>query len=171
MDEERIKESMSEGMHFTEFVPQLIGAIILFLISIFMFFSNIVSTVRYINYIQIEAKIIDIKYDDRTGRYIPTYEYEYNNEVITVEGAYFTEEGTHEIGDRVTINFNPKNYKQYETGSKDSIWMSWFICIICLFISGIFLYRVYNTIRGIRALKYRVQEMIRNSQDEDLNDN
>ena len=146
-----------------EFIPQLISSIVIFVFGLVFLLINTASAIRYLNYVETEAKIVDVKYNKEVEKYYPVYEYDFNGEMVRVDGISWGNKEDFVIGDRRTINYNPKNYEQFDETSRKDNYISWILCIVALFISGSFLYRVIKMIKGLKHLNYSVRTMLENS--------
>lgn len=160
------------GMVFeaSEFIPQLISSIIIFLIGLFFLFINIGSTIHYFTYVETEAEIVDIKYDKESEWYIPVYEYNFNGQIVRSDGIGGRDKEAYVIGDRHTINYNPKNYEQFDEGSRKDTWILWLICLIALFVSGSVLCRFIKTVKVLKSTIHNSQFMIENRDDTTIDD-
>ena len=68
-------------------------------------------------YIETTAVVVGARQEEHSEIYYPIYEFEVDGKKVQAEGlpAYSDEI---EIGSEQTINYNPKNYKQFDEGSK-----------------------------------------------------
>ena len=153
-----------------DFIPQLISSVIVFIIGVFFLLINTASAIHYLKYVETEAKIVDVKYDKESEWYTPVYEYNFNGEIVRADGIGSSNKDIYVIGDRKTINYNPKNYEQFdETSRKDNL-ISWFLCIVALVLSGTFLYRFIKTMKALISTIHNAHIMIQNRDNTTIED-
>lgn len=145
-------DDMVEDVESASLIPHLVTSIPVFLLGLFMLFINIMSLIHNMTYIETTAKVVDTRYDSDSNCYVPIYEYTFNNEKVTADGIECYDSSETVIGSEKTINYNPKNYRQFDIGSRKESWILWLICGFCLFVSGSALYKFIKLIRGLRVI-------------------
>ncbi len=176
MEKEEVIGKISSGAVLSLFIPQLICSIIGFLIGLFMFIINLLFTISCLTYVETTATIVDIYYDRELESYIPVYEYDFNGETVRANGTSILDRGNIKIGDEEIINYNPKNYKQFNEGSRKNLLLSWAICAFILFCSIEFLYIFIKTLKKFKRNKFDLYNVVEEEQamkenDEAINNN
>ena len=130
-----------------------------------MFTINVGWVIHSFTYVETEATIYKVRYDWRLKSYRPIYEYKHKNgKRYRVLGSIVGTKKDFTVGDKVSIIYNPKNYKKIDEGSKkDSIFV-WITCILGLIIS---LISLYLGIKKIKKLKAGDMELSDNSDEKE----
>lgn len=94
--------------------------IVLFFISLFgLFLASIpiISFVQELNYVETTATIVDAKQEGHSATYYPIYEFEVDGKKVQAEGFPSSSDEI-EIGSTDTIHYDPKDYENFNIGSK-----------------------------------------------------
>ena len=160
-----------DGFESVALIPQLFGAVVVFLVGLFILIINLMTLSHDIFYIETTARIVDTSYDSNRNCHIPIYEYNFNGEKVTVDGVDCSSDSDDiNIGEEITISYNPKNYHKFDIGSKKDSLMSWLFSILCLLISGSILYKFIKTVKGLIGLGYHIRDILRSNKNEEDTD-
>ena len=99
-------------------MPRMITTLILTLIGLFIFLVAFIAAIDDITYIETTAVVVDVRYNENSETYYPIYEYEFNGQTVRAEGFPTLDREDIIIGSEKTINYNPKNYKKFNEGSR-----------------------------------------------------
>ncbi len=144
MDNEEVVKKVAVGVGATLMTPKIIGLIIAFLIGVLMTVANLVSAVHLITYKDATATVVDIEYNREINVYKPVYEYNYNGQIVRANGFPTTNSNEIIIGSTQKISYNPKNYKQFDIGSKQSTVPSFLFGTMLLVLSSMNLIGFYK---------------------------
>lgn len=136
MEEKNVVGKVAGGSFVLVFALKAIATVTTFLIGLFIFIINIAFIFTSINYVETTATIVEVHYDQSKEAYVPTYEFVCNGETVRVDGIGNSDRTFYSVGEKTPINYNPKNYRQINEGSKHSL-MPWFISIFSLISSFI----------------------------------
>lgn len=148
MDKEEVTKKVAVGVGTALMTPKIIGLIIAFLLGLFMTIVNVIGVVHLITYKDATATVVDIEYNREANVYEPVYEYNYNGQIVRANGFPTTDKNEIIIGSTQEISYNPKNYKQFDIGSKQSTIFSFLLGTMFLIIPGINLYRLYKEFKS-----------------------
>lgn len=144
MNNEELAKKVSIGVGAAIITPQIIKLTIVFLIGILITMVNLISAVHMMTYKETTATIVDVKYDKEEDVYKPVYEYNYNGQIVKVDGFPTTKRNDIKVGVTENISYNPKNYKQFDVGSNKSAVLFLVLGLVFIIIPGINLYRLYK---------------------------
>ena len=122
-------------------IPQIISSILGVLFGAFFLLVVIIS-LFHLSYIETEATIVEVKYEEEEKEYVPVYEFQYKGRTVKVDGVGWSDKKEHTVGDKQTIRYNPKNYKQFDEGSSEETWFIFIFGLIMFSISLTFLIKM-----------------------------
>ena len=146
-------EKIGLGVASVALIPQIIAGIIMFLIGLGMVLVSVLSSFHS-NYIETEAVIVDSRYDEKEKEYIPTYEYEVDGEMVRVEAFGVSDPNDIEIGYKVTIAYNPDDYRVFDIGGKEESHTLLILGAILMILTGTFFIDLF---RSAKKLKQNLQ--------------
>ena len=151
MSKENIIKKIQDGTFIMFIVPSMRCTVVFLLIGAFMLFVTVTSYFTSKGYIETNATIVSITYDREDNCYVPVYEFNYNGDMVQANGHFCEEREDIEIGRTTTISYNPKNYKQFDVGSKDDS--------LIIFVVGLvfFVLAIITLIQYINAIKLYIQ--------------
>ena len=152
MEDEKELNKVAKATIISASGAGIVYYVIISLIGLFALFIGVFSAIHCLTYVETTATIVDAKYDSSMECYVPIYEFKYNDEIVRADGIGTSNKNKDDIiiGSEEIINYNTKNYKQFDVGSKEDTLIIMIISIIILIISISYICKNIKLIKSIK---------------------